>query len=259
MSFNSWKSYWAFSRTVRSKNRYIHNADVKEFLSSVLVTSKGRERKIEAGNILWRAQLGNDHRPVFHDGEEIADEPVPLGPDRMKPEQHTAQEGRANPKGIPYLYLATTKETAMSEVRPWIGSSISVGQLKVTRDLRVLDCSVNHGAGDVFYFGEPSDDEKEQAVWTYIDREFSKPVTISEKTSDYVPTQIIAELFKNEGFDGIVYGSALAKGRNVVLFDIDSAKIINCFLYKADKIDFSFSETANSYYLKESKEEKGDK
>lgn len=54
----------------------------------------------------------------------------------MKPLRDKASEGRANPKGIPYLYLATTKEAPMSEVRPWIGSDISVGQFKLISQLQ---------------------------------------------------------------------------------------------------------------------------
>ena len=47
----------------------------------------------------------------------------------MKPLERIALEGRTNPKGIPYLYLSSKKETAMSEVRPWIGGYISLGLL----------------------------------------------------------------------------------------------------------------------------------
>lgn len=35
---------------------------------------------------------------------------------RMKPLPDQAYEGRVNPKGIPSLYFATTREVAMSEV-----------------------------------------------------------------------------------------------------------------------------------------------
>ena len=250
MSFKSWNSYWAFSHIVRHRSRYIHSADVKDFLSNVLITSKERVRVIEAGSVFWRSQLGNDRRPVFQDGEEIAEEPAPFSRERMKPVQYAASEGRANPKGIPYLYLATDKETAMSEVRPWLGSNISVGQFNTVKELRLIDCSVNHAKGGFFYFKEPSEKEKDFAVWAHIDRAFSEPVTLSDKSSDYVPTQIIAELFKSEGFDGVVYKSALSDGFNLVLFDINAANIVNCSLYEAKEIKFSFSESANPYFIR---------
>ncbi len=251
MSFKSWNSYREFSQKVRHGSRYIHSAYVTEFLSAVLMTSKDRIKVIKTGSVFWRSQMGNDWRPVFHDGEETTEVPVPFSPERMKPIQFSALEGRVNPKGIPYLYLATDKETAMSEVRPWIGSNISVGQFKTVKELRLIDCSVHHAKGAFFYFEEPSKEEKELAVWAHIDRAFSEPVTPSDKSSDYVPTQIIAELFKSKGFDGVVYKSTLSNGFNLVLFDIDSAKIVNCFLYEAKQIIFSFSEIANPYFVSE--------
>jgi RES domain-containing protein len=42
----------------------------------------------------------------------------------MKPIPKWQGEGRANPRGIPVLYLATHRETALAEVRPWIGAVI---------------------------------------------------------------------------------------------------------------------------------------
>ena len=62
-------------------------------------------------------------------------------PERMKPRRDRAREGRANPQGIPYLYLSTRKETALSEVRPWLRSLISIGQFKIVRQLTIVDFS----------------------------------------------------------------------------------------------------------------------
>ena len=85
---------------------------------------------------------------------------------------------------------------------------------------------------------EPGPEEKKIAVWRDIDKAFSRPVTQNESTADYVPTQIIAEFFKNNGFDGIAYRSSLDKGHNVVLFDLNVADLINCTLYETTKILF---------------------
>lgn len=255
MSFKSWNSYWAFSRATRHGNRYIHDKEVTSFLDAVLATSEERERAVKKGSIFWRAQLGNDWRPIFQDDEEIGEEPCPYQRKQMKPIPYSATEGRANPKGIPYLYLATDKETAMSEVRPWLSSSISVGQFKTNKELRLIDCSVHHKKEVVFYFEEPSDEERELSVWSHIDNAFSEPVNPSDQISDYVPTQIIAELFKSEGFDGIAYKSSLSTGFNVVLFDLGVADLINCFLYEAESIEFKFKETANPYLVRNSNEQ----
>lgn len=158
----------------------------------------------------------------------------------MKPLQEQASEGRANPKGIPCLYLATDKETAMSEVRPWLRSRISVGQFKTVKELTLIDCSKYSSGAFAYYEGEPDEETKQKAVWAEIDSAFSRPVTPSDKSSDYVPTQIIAELFKNNGFDGVRYKSALSDGLNVALFDMNAATMVDCFVYIVEKIQFSF-------------------
>ncbi len=263
MSFKPWDNYWAFSVATRFGNRYIHNKKVSSFLDAVLATSKEREIMFEAGTILWRAQLGHDSRPIFHydqDADEIdkektkvevGEDPCPYPPERMKPIFSSATEGRVNPKGIPYLYLADTKETAMSEVRPWPGSSISVGQFKTKKELRLIDCSVSHEKGFVSPHGKYTDEKQKLRVWLEIDKAFSEPVIPSDRTSDYVPTQIITELFKSEGFDGIVYKSSHSTGFNVALFNLGVADLINCYLYEAKSVEFKFKEIANPYFVKE--------
>lgn len=249
MNFKSYRSYWEFYRTVRHENRYIHGTEVDDFLSCLLKTSSDRIREVKAGSVFWRSQLGNDWQPIEQDGVLVDEEPIPFRPSRMVPLKHEASEGRANPKGISYLYLATNKETAMSEIRPGKGAYISVGQFKTTKELRLIDCSVHPAKRSFFYLEEPDDDEKEVCVWADVDEAFSKPVTINDKSSDYVPTQIVAELFKNEGFHGIAYESALAEGHNVMLFDIESAKLINCFLHEVKEVNYSFEQIANPYFV----------
>jgi hypothetical protein len=206
---------------------------------------------VPQGTSFWRSQLGNDSRP--RKGKEhlnLGEEPCPFPPKRMVPLPHKAKEGRANPKGIPYLYVATDKNTAMAEVRPWLDSTISVGQFEIKKDITLVNCSVQHK--EFFcYQQEPSAEKKEEAVWTNIGWAFSMPVTPNDSVADYIPTQIIAELFKNNKLDGIEYKSDLGKGNNIVLFDINIADIVNCFLYRTDKIDFSFKEAAALYFIKE--------
>ena len=43
------------------------------------------------------------------------------------PPQSSAVAGRMNPAGIPVFYGALEKETAVSEVRPWVGALVVVG------------------------------------------------------------------------------------------------------------------------------------
>ncbi|MBM0202940.1 RES family NAD+ phosphorylase [Micromonospora sp. STR1s_5] len=158
----------------------------------------------------------------------------------MKPLQDRAYEGRVNPKGIPCLYFATTREVAMSEVRPWIGSVISVARFRTEREVVVVDCSVSH-LEEELPPGPGNDEEVERTVWSQIDQSFSTPVTRSDNTAEYAATQILSELFRSCGYDGILYKSAFsAEGRNVALFDLDCATQIDCTLYEVRNATYDF-------------------
>jgi hypothetical protein len=242
--FESWRSYSNFENAVKHQSRYIHPSDVEVFLQTVLKTAQRRVQVLPKDRFLWRAQLGHDWT---YEGEEVGEVPAPHPPERMCPRPGRAKEGRANPRGIPYLYMASNKETAMAEVRPWIGSHVSVSQFKTMKDLKIMNCTSDR-SNFIYYFKEPPPKEREQAVWADIDRAFSRPVTPSDDVDDYVPTQIIAELFKTKGFDGIGYRSSLGKGYNVVLFDISAAELMNGFLFELSGIEFNFEQRVNPYF-----------
>jgi hypothetical protein len=249
--FDSPESYYVFAHSVRRKARYVFEDQVDKFLHTVLATSNTRKIDFPSKRFLWRAQLG-DHREEIEINGELSMDQGPLPSARMKPLAHSPHEGRVNPKGIPCLYLTTEKETAMAEVRPWIGSYISVGQFETVKDLTLIDCFRQQGTDLLHYMimEEPNSDEREKAVWAYIDYAFSMPVSADDPTTEYIPTQILAELFRKNGFDRVVYKSLLGEGFNVALFDIDAAKLVNCFLYNAKSVAFKFEEAGNPYFLK---------
>jgi hypothetical protein len=220
--FASWRSYEAFSRRIRGTRRYVWSDEVQAFLDTVLATLRKRDMKISSGQILFRAQLGVRHEPVLDDdGAEIGEEPVGFCAARMKPRLEYAKEGRVNSTGIPVLYLASEEETAISEVRPWVGSEVSVAQFEILRDLNAVNLSVRYGKSSIEHltFAHLSGDEplsaqvKERAVWTSIDNAFSRPVTRGDDAADYAPTQILAELFWKAGYEAIIYRSQFGKKR----------------------------------------------
>ena len=95
-----------------------------DFLDKVIASVGDRAVKIVAERICWRARLGCEYEEVTKEEgylKVIYEEERPYSTSAMKPIWQS--EGRANPRGIPYLYLATRRETALSEVRPWIARS----------------------------------------------------------------------------------------------------------------------------------------
>lgn len=264
MSYNkSWNAYTEFAHRIKFENRHILDSESLKFLDALVANSDDRKKTIKAGTILWRAQLGNGWREeIVRDDQgeviESFDLPTCFSPDRMKPLPNKAREGRINPKGISCLYLSNEKDTAMSEVRPWIGGAISLSQFRVNRDLTVVDFSKHHDRDPFYGFRlsdedpepEPQPDEHIDILWTSVDRAFSNPVRSDDNTASYAPTQVIAERFRKERFDGVVYKSPFGKGGyNIALFDIDSATLKNGFLYKAASMNIIFEETANPYFV----------
>jgi hypothetical protein len=243
--FTSWRSYWDFRCAIGQRNRYFHDTEVQQFLDAVLATHHTRVEPIPAGRVLWRAQLGYEFWYLDEGGDQT-EVPVPFNPKRMKPNPSFAREGRVNPKGIAYLYLTTERDTALAEVRPWIGSTSSVGQFRVKRDLTIVDCTTDK-KGTRIFLEEPTAELRETAVWTDIDRAFAEPVDLRDDVADYAPTQVLAELFKVNGCDGVEYRSSLGEGHNIALFDLDMADLVPSSrkLSEVKAIHFDFHDVGN--------------
>jgi hypothetical protein len=256
--FASWDSYERFARRVRHERRYVLTPEEAAFLATVRATNRGRDVTLPAGMVLFRAQRGIDwHISTDEDGNVRGEEPSGYGAARMRPRPNQATEGRANPAGIPVLYLGTTEQTVISEVRPWVGASLSVAQFKLLRALKAIDLSHGHGKSSFsevgfghLLAGTPISAEiKERAVWIDIDNAFSCPVTVSDDAADYVPTQILAELFRDIGYEAVVYKSQFGeKGYNIVLFNPADADVINCAPYEVTGIDVTFKEIGNRWF-----------
>ena len=262
--FASWRSYRRFEERVKRHRRHIWDREITAFLDTVMRTRQNRDAEIPEGTILWRAQLGVEYVPVKdEDGQEFGEETLGFSSVRMKPVADHAREGRANSSGIPALYLASTEQTAISEVRPWVGSEVSVAQFKVTRKLNAIDLTQGHGKSSWRYltlrqlFGEeePDPDAKEKAVWIDIDNAFSRSVTLSDDKENYVPTCILAELFQETGYDAIVYRSQFdqedIEGYNIAIFKLEDAAIRNCAPYRVESIRVNYKEIGNRWYVKQ--------
>ncbi|WP_340106919.1 RES family NAD+ phosphorylase [Rhodohalobacter sp. 8-1] len=248
--FSKWNAFQAFEKRILNKNRFIFNEETKFFLDAVLESAKERVRVIDKNTNFWRAQIGHDFTTIGVRKEDQSIQiPSPFRPERMTPLTAKAYEGRINPKGIPTLYLSTDSKTAMAEARPWKFSLISVGMFAMVNDIKVIDCSKDHDR-PIFYVKPPQDAQNiKKAVWSHIDSAFSKPLQRSDNEAYYAPTQIISEMFKEEGYDGIYYKSGLENGHNIALFDLKSAEMVRCNLFRLEDINYEFELIGNTYYV----------
>jgi hypothetical protein len=260
MPFNSSDAYHQYERSVLQKMRYMHEESVRDFLRAVQETSVTRLQVLPSGKVLWRAQKGHSYRQEHQGDPDYIEVECALAPERMKPLPEKVTDGRMNPRGIAYLYLAMDQNTACAEVRPWLKSYISLGQFNTGRDLRIVDCTSDQkkwpfkafDAKDISVIPWESH-EYESVVWGDIGYAMSKPVTLEDSSLSYVPTQIIAESLRHHQADGIAYRSLLnEEGVNVVLFDIRDADLVACGLMETKAIQFTFEACDNPYFVKQS-------
>lgn len=252
-----------FTRYLSEDNRFILSDYWDEFIENVIRTSHKRTIRLKKGITLVRARIGASW---IDDGDEQS---CPISPREMgPPAKHLAKAGRLNSEGIPYLYLATKISTTVAEVRPWIGSDITIGTFKILSDLRIVDTSNDKpkNALSLYEFVNPNGQaelrkrptdsytsaEKEEYVWGDINSAFSRPISPSDSPLKYLSTQYLSEKLKTEGYDGIAYKSSLSQeGYNVALFDPQKAKCVGCSMYKIKQVkcEYEYEESGNPLSL----------
>lgn len=226
--------------------RYTRTSEQASFLVSLVETARKRILPLPEGTVLYRAQIG--HAWGGPDDMKI---PAPYPSARMKPLAEFASDGRINPRGIPYLYLSSDQPTAALEVRPQIGCYITIAQFKLVRDLVVIDCSRSaYPEADVFDLRRgKSADDVEEMIWTDLSRSFSMPATVSEGSTDYVPTQVISETFRAAGHGGIAYKSGYGPyAKNFALFDLESANVIKRQLFYVSDLSIELKRGDATYW-----------
>jgi RES domain. len=247
--FKSWMDFNSFKYRTQQQNRYIRTPEDQAFFDAILATSQTRQHVIPTEKKLWRAQIGCEWETIEQDGEYIGQEPAPFPPERMVPKKYEAAEGRGNPQGISYLYLAIEKETAMSEVRPWFTAHITASEFRTLKALKLVDLSSDEESlRYLFEEGELDAAGREEVVWGQICAAFSRPVIRSDSRADYIPTQILAELFRVNGLDGLVYKSVLRQGgKNVLLYDPSVVDLYRSRVFRVKELSYQFDEVSTPY------------
>lgn len=187
------------------------------FFNSQIILSKATE--------LYRARLHHvSNEEPYHESNMFC-------PDKTK-----ASAGRANPNGIPFLYLSDNEETILYEIRASYLDEVSIGRFKVRDDLNqpvlIADFTENP---TIFHPSRVGEKIKSMLLKQKISNDLSKPMRRYDLELDYIPTQFICEFIKVfTGVNGIKFRSSLhTRGNNIVIFD---QTIMQCVDVKKVKV-----------------------
>lgn len=141
------------------------------------------------------------------------------------PPAEKAVAGRANPRGISYLYCSTDPLTCVSEIRPWKGAKVTIAEMIVNKELVVLDLS--NTKFSPFILENSEDIITVRMLVGNFSQDISQPINPEVAELDYLPTQYITEIIKRIGYDGIYFKSSLGLEYNIVIFDQNNVSVNN--------------------------------
>lgn len=195
------------------RNRFFPDADIDlerlELLLSHLTVGAD-----EVPNRWYRARIQVGDK-VYTTGEMGA------------PPKRVASHGRANPAGIPYLYLGSTAVTAISEIRPHTGEIAFIIEFDTRADLRLVDLRWPRRMVSPFLLADAIDIGRMRSDLPFLERlgdELTRPVVPHAAAIDYTPSQYLCEFIKKCGYNGVLYRSSVSDGINLALFDPSRAQ-----------------------------------
>ncbi len=174
------------------------------------------------------------YRARIHRGDE------PYLPKQMgAPPKERASHGRANPAGIPYLYLASTATTAIAELRPHTGESATVADFALVADRKILDLAQPRRTVSPFVFSDVGAVGQLRADIGFLEQlgdELTRPVLPTAVAVDYTPSQYLCEFVKKCGFHGLRYASAVGSDLNLALFDPRDAQVGSVAAHRVTRV-----------------------
>lgn len=221
-------NYWDLLKSeLKSKKRFL--SDLNSIIDYGWDTFFDVNSLIDKHIPLYRARIHhniNETKP--HDVAKMGCPPMPM-----------MSEGRANPMGIPYLYLCKEIETTFYEVRSTFLDYISVGTFRVKDGitLNITDFTKHlspfNNSSDIVSF------TKGKLLRDTISRDLSKPLHRFDSHLEYIPTQFICEFIRYFcGSDGVQFTSSLkSNGVNFVLFDESNVECESVSLHQIKSLD----------------------
>jgi len=201
--------------------------------------------RVEREGILFEHLTARGNSPEFFFRARLLSDEEPYGLNKMgKPDPELASNGRANPMGIPYLYVATNPETAIAEIRPHKHADVCVATFRLSVPLKFADLCNPLNTVSPFQL----DDDGLRLLPEYMPflvrmgEELSKPVSPHKSHFEYLPSQYLCEYLKQRGFHGVAYKSSVGTGLNYAIFDDETLEGVEVKVYKVDEVNLITSE-----------------
>ncbi|MFT6843617.1 MAG: hypothetical protein ACJASR_002401 [Psychroserpens sp.] len=155
------------------------------------------------------------------------------------PPKESVGSGRANPSGIPALYLSDNQTTVIHEVRGTYLDEISVGTFNlkpISDSIRIVDFTEDT---PIFQPERVKETIKAKLLREKISKDLSKPMRRYDSETEYIPTQFICEFIKVfTGAEGIRFQSSLdPRGKNLVIFNNDLMECNSVSLVKVSRVN----------------------
>jgi hypothetical protein len=219
------KKWENFAEEIKYKNRFFLNENIDlDLLSNLL---KNFSKSYDKGKIFYRARVSDKAGfDINHMG---------------KPPVDKASPGRANPSGIPYLYLSTKIDTTIYESRSSFLDYITIAEFKLIETLQVVSLREIAAISPFIFGDELSNYLSHQKYVARLEQELSKPVRRFDKELDYLPSQYLCEYVKSKGYDAIEYGSSLFHGGiNLAVFNDDKLEVKAIEVYEISDVNLNF-------------------
>ena len=192
-----------------------------------------------------------DKEEVFEDWYRAriqqGDNPYKIS-DMGAPPKRITSHGRANPAGIPYLYLGSTHLTAISEVRPHPGELVSVAKFAISKNLKLVDLRNPRKLVSPFLLTDENEIALLRGDIEFLEnlgKELTTPVLPTAAAIDYIPSQYLCEFIKKCGYRGVIYNSSVSDGINLALFNPSDAKSKSLKHYTISTVSVEIEEKTN--------------
>lgn len=169
-----------------------------------------------------------------------ADETVFNDDQMFCPPKEMSKGGRANPIGIPYLYLSDNEETILYEIRASYLDEVSVATFSKSRKIREEIVISDFTETPTLYHPNGVNKRiKSTLLKQIISKDLSKPMRRYDSELDYISTQFICEFIKIfTNVQGIKFRSSLdTVGNNIVIFNQNIMECNNVKKVKITKVN----------------------